>query len=207
MEARMTKDWEAAPAGNLTAESCTRCAKGLTESDRVVAGGKTFCRDCYEQLRERLEAASPTSASAPINYVNATVGALLGGTLGALAWWGFTVATHISFGLVAVVIGIATGLGAVRFAGNRHSHGLQVLAVVVAVLSFFVATYLVDMSLANAMLAKQGASGRVPFPPSSFGNFVGLISSNFGIMDFVFLLITAWRAWWATRPPAHSQGA
>jgi len=42
---------------------------------------------------------SVASISEDINYPMALLGAVLGGALGVLAWWGFTVLTKIGFGL------------------------------------------------------------------------------------------------------------
>src|SRR5439155_53586 len=82
--------------------------------------------------------------------------AVLGGAAGALAWWGFTVLTEISFGLVAVVIGFLAGHGAVRFAGGKRGTGLQAIAVTVGALSFLVAAYLVNMTFINQTLQQRG---------------------------------------------------
>src|SRR5258706_9686389 len=118
-------------------ETCARCERPLTADDRVLAGGKTFCRACYETLRQQLHDVAGQMAS-DVPYTLAAVGAVLGGIAGALLWWGFTVVTHVSFGLVAVAIGFLVGTGTVRFAGGKRSRGLQILAVAVALVSFAV---------------------------------------------------------------------
>jgi hypothetical protein len=160
----------------------------------VAASGKTFCRSCYETLRQQVET-SVQEMSTDVPYPAAALGAVLGGVAGALLWWGFTVVTHIAFGLVAVAIGFLVGQGAVRFSGGKRSQGLQVLSVVVALASFVVATYLVNMSFINQALAKQGETRRVPFPPTSGDLLFTVLSAGFGIMDVVFLAITLWQAW------------
>ncbi|HUK62520.1 MAG TPA: hypothetical protein VLV15_04275, partial [Dongiaceae bacterium] len=153
-----------------------------------------FCRSCYETLRQQLES-TIQQMSADIPYPAAAVGAVLGGAAGALLWWGFTVVTHIAFGLVAVAIGFLVGHGAVRFAGGKRSQGLQLLAVGVALASFAVATYLVNMTFINAALVKQGGTHHVPFPPTSGAMAFSVLSAGFGLMDVVFLAITLWEAW------------
>src|SRR5213083_213742 len=120
-------------------------------------------------------------------YPSGAIGAVLGGIAGALLWWGFTVVTHISFGLVAVAIGFLVGQGAVRFAGGKRSRGLQVLAVGVAFASFAVATYLVNMTFFNQAAAHQGAAQRISFPPTSATMLFVVLSAGFGLMDVVFL--------------------
>lgn len=183
------------------AETCAQCGKKLSPDDRVAAGDRVFCRSCYGSLRAELEQAV-TGMSADINYVNAAIGALLGGALGALLWWGFTVVTHISLGLVAIAIGFLAGHGAVRFAGEKRSGGLQAIAIGAALASYVLATYLVNMTFANQAFAKQGESFRVAFPPQSFDLFARVLSSGFGLMDVVFLAIVVYEAWKIPRPLA-----
>ena len=74
-------------------ETCAQCGKVLSANDRVEAGDRVFCRSCYASLRAELEQAVHVM-STDINYVNASIGAILGGIAGATAWWGFTVLTH-----------------------------------------------------------------------------------------------------------------
>lgn len=182
-------------------ETCAQCSKTLTPSDRVASGDRAFCRSCYTTLRAQLEDAV-TEMSRDINYANAAVGAVLGGAAGALVWWGFTVVTHIGLGLIAIGIGFLAGLGAVKFAGGKRSHGLQALAVGVSVVSFFCATYLVNMTFINQALATKGDSFRVGFPPASLDQFVRVLSANFDVMDWVFLAIVVYQAWKIPKPIA-----
>lgn len=179
--------------------ACAQCGKALTPDDTVSAGGKTFCRSCYAELRAQLDAAVQAMSS-NVNYVNAAIGAVLGGAAGVLLWWAFTVVTKISLGLVAIAIGFAVGWGTVRFAGGKRSGGLQALSVAVATLSYAVATYLVNMTFINRALAEQGSTGRLTFPPTSFDIFGRVISAGFGVMDLVFLAIVVYEAWKIPRP-------
>jgi len=180
-------------------ESCAQCGKTLTADDRVASGDRVFCRTCYASLRAELEQAV-ASMSSDINYVNASLGAVLGGTVGVLVWWGFTVVTHIAFGLIAVAIGFLVGHGAVRFAGDKRSGGLQLLSIVVAVIGYACATYLVNMTFINKALAEQGEAFRVEFPPQSLDLFGKVVSADFGAMDLVFLAIVIYEAWKIPRP-------
>lgn len=182
-----------------TPETCARCGRTLTEGDRVAAGDRAFCRSCFETLRLELTQAVEAQ-SADLNYPMAALGALLGGALGVLVWWGFTVVTKIGFGLIAVAIGFLVGHGAVRFAGHKRSRPLQLLAVGVSLASILVATYLVNMTFINQQFARSGDAGRVPFPPPSVELFFAVVSAGFGIMDLVFIAITVWQAWSITRP-------
>jgi hypothetical protein len=188
------------PPPSPTRATCARCEKALAEGDRVDADDRAFCRSCYQTLTFELQQAL-AQMSQDINYPMAALGAVLGGAAGVLAWWGFTALTHIGFGLVAVVIGFLVGHGAVRFAGDKRSAGLQALAVAVGAVAFFVATYLVNMTFINEALRERGDGWRVPFPPHSLDMFYRVIAVNFGIIKLVFLGIVVYEAWVIPRPP------
>jgi hypothetical protein len=185
-----------APAPTLT---CTRCAKTLTQGDNVSAQDRVYCRACYETVKLEVQRAV-AGMSEDVNYPMATLGAVLGGIVGVLVWWGFTVMTKLGFGLIAVAIGFLVGHGAARFAGNKRSGRLQAIAVVVGALSFLVAAYLVNMTFINELLAQRGDPGRVPFPPASVHMFIQVLAANFGVMKLVFLAIVVYEAWTIPRP-------
>lgn len=189
-----------------SAASCAQCSRTLRAEESIESGGKWFCRDCYASLRAELEAAI-AGLSTDVNYPKAVAGALLGGAAGALAWWGFTVLTHIAFGLFAVAIGFLAGRGAVMFSGGKRSRGLQAVAIGAAVVSYAVATYLVNMTFINQSFANQGEAFRVGFPPQSIGLFASVVSAGFGVMDIVFLAIAVWEAWRIPRPVSLPPGA
>jgi hypothetical protein len=187
------------PTATPTETRCARCRAALREGEGVTAGDRVFCRTCYDILKLELRR-GVAGMSEDVNYPRAIVGAVLGGTVGVLAWWGFTVLTQIGFGLVAVVIGFLVGHGAARFAGGKRSAGLQAISVTVGVLSFLVAVYLVNMTFINAALVERGESWRVTFPPASLDMFYKVVALNFGIMKLVFLGIVAYEAWIIPRP-------
>ena len=182
-----------------SATRCGRCQSALGERERIAAGDRVFCRTCYDILKLQVKN-GVAAMSEGINYPMAAVGALLGGIVGALAWWGVTVLTKIGFGLLAVVIGLLVGHGTLRFAGGKRSVGLQIMSVAVGTLSFLVAVYLVNMTFINRSLAEKGDAFRVTFPPTSLDLAGKVIGAGFGIMDVVFLAIMAWEAWKFPRP-------
>src|SRR3989442_4976691 len=128
------------PTATPTESRCARCRAALSESDRVTAEDRFLCRTCYDILRLELRRGVATM-SEDINYPGAVLGAVLGGVVGVLAWWGFTVLTKIGFGLVAVVIGFLVGQGTARFAGGKRSVGLQAGFVAVGLPSLPVAGF------------------------------------------------------------------
>lgn len=182
-----------------TTAICAQCGTTLTPQTRVETADRSFCRPCFDRLEADLRAGIEATRT-DVPYPAALGGALLGGAAGALLWWGFTVLTNIAFGLVAVAIGFLVGHGTVRFAGGKRSRGLQVLSVAVALLSFLVASYLVNMTFVNHALAEQNDTRRLGFPPSNLAVFVQVIGMGFGIMDVVFVAITLWEAWKIPRP-------
>lgn len=187
------------PAPGSGDPPCAECERPVPERDRVEAGGKTFCRSCYEGLRVALER-MVAATGADVNYPMAVLGAVLGGALGALVWWGFTVVTHIALGLVAVAIGFLAGHGALRLSGDKRTVALQAIAAGAALVNFVAASYLVNMTLINRVLARQGDGRRLGFPPASLDELFAVVSLNFGVMDLVFVAIVLWQAWIIPRP-------
>ena len=194
----ITTDPTSATPAAATA-TCARCDRTLIGDDRVDADDRAFCRSCHETLRHQLEL-SVGAMSTDINYPMAFVGAVLGGAAGAALWWGFTVLTRISFGLIAVAIGYAVGWGTVRFAGDKRSRGLQVLSATVALAGYFVATYLVNATFINKALAERGDVQRIEMFTMDPVLFARVVALGFGLMDFVFLAIVLWQAWQMPAP-------
>jgi hypothetical protein len=188
------------PADAPPTATCSRCSRVLTPEDRVEAGEHVFCRTCYETLREEVRRAVDAMTT-DVPYAGAAVGALLGGLLGALAWWAFTAITHIGLGLLAVAIGFLAGHGTLRFAGGKRAPGLQALAIGASVLSFVLGTYLVNWTFINQSFEKAGDPGRLPLVPPTLEVFGRVVVAGAGIMDAVFLGICVYEAWSITRPP------
>ena len=195
----MSEQVKGATDSSAVVATCAQCSKTLSADDRVSAGDREFCRSCHTSLREELEQAVAAQSS-DINYVNAAFGAILGGIIGVLAWWGFTVLTHWTVGLLAVAIGFLAGHGAVRFAGGKRSAGLQWVSIAVALVGYCCATYLVNMTFINKALAEKGDAARIGFPPGSLDGFVRVFTAGFGLMDLVFLAIVVYEAWKIPRP-------
>jgi hypothetical protein len=173
---------------------CAECGTLFNAGDdREVTDRGAFCRPCYNNLAAQVQQAI-AAQSQDVNYSMALVGAVGGAVIGVLAWWGFTVVTHISFGLVAVVIGIAVGKGAVMLSGDKRSTGLQALSVSVSVVAFFYASYLVNRTFVHRAFEEEGVEGVLPLLPSP-GVFVEVIGLNFGFMDLIFLAIVVYEAW------------
>jgi hypothetical protein len=176
------------------AARCAECNTALAEGqDRETTEGSVFCRPCFNNLTSQLQQAV-AAQSQDVNYPMAVVGGLLGAAIGVLVWWGFTIVTGISFGLVAIVIGIAVGKGAVMLSGGKRSVGLQALSITISILAFFYASYLVNRTFLHQAFEAQGVTDRLPLAPP-IETFVEVIRLSFGFMDLVFLAIVAWEAW------------
>jgi len=186
-------------AGDDGETRCAECDRVLVAGEDIeITDGGSFCLSCYEQLAAQISAAVNAQGQ-DINYSMAFVGAMLGGIVGAAVWWGFTVLTHISFGLVAVVIGIAVGKGIIMFSSGKRSQGLQGMAVAVAAVSFFYASYLVNRSLIIKTLRERGESVDLSLLPS-LDTLYEVIALNFGLFDLVFLAIVVHQAWSISAP-------
>jgi hypothetical protein len=175
-------------------ERCAQCQTRLAEgADRQVTEDGVFCRICFDALKEQVRMAIQAQGE-DIPYPAAAIGAVLGGALGVLVWWGFTVLTSIAFGLVAVVIGFAVGKGILLFTGHKRAQGLQVLSVIVAGVSFFYASYLVNRTFILRAMAESGEEMILPLLPAP-GLLINVVRISFGIMDLVFLAIVLYEAW------------
>ena len=165
---------------------CLQCNTVLAEGqDREVTDEGTFCRPCFNNLTAQVQQAIEAQNTG-VNYPMAVVGGLLGGAVGVLVWWGFTVLTHIVFGLVAVVIGFAVSKGVTLLAGNKRSQGLQIISVVISALSFVYASYLVNRTFIQQGMAEAGQEVVLPILPDP-QLLYDVMALDFGIMELVFL--------------------
>lgn len=173
--------------------ACLQCNRELrADEPHVAVQDGLFCEACAGQLRAEL-ARLEASQGEGVNYPLSAFGGVLGGALGVLAWWGFTVATQVSFGLVAVVIGYAVGHGVLRVGGYRRSLGLQGLSATIAALSFAVASFLVNRSFYNMSAVEQGFELLpvvVPLPLA-----IEVLKMGASPMDLIFLGIVLYEAW------------
>ena len=172
--------------------SCDEYGAMLGEGpDRVVTADATFCRACFENLSAQVRHVVAAQGQG-IDYQRAILGAVLGGAVGVLIWWGFTVVTKVSFGLVAVVIGIAVGKGILYMTGGRRARNLQIISVIVAVVGFVYASYLVNRTFILQAYADQGIT--LPLAPD-LPTLYAVVHAGFTVIDLVFLGIVGYQAW------------
>lgn len=172
------------------------------ECDTVIGAGQEsvrtergiFCVDCFARLRGQVQQVI-RAQSEDIDFPRAVVGAVLGGIGGAALWWGVTVLTNVAFGLIAIVIGVGVGKGIVMLTGGKRAQSLQILAVVVAVASYALGTYLTNRTFILAYLHEQGKLLDLPLVPTSAGYFFDVVSAGFRAFDLVFLAIAVHQAW------------
>ena len=167
------------------------CGEGVA-SIRTARG--VFCADCFARLKQQAQQIL-AAQSADIDFTRALAGALLGGVAGAAVWWGVTVATHVSFGLVAIVIGVAVGKGILTFTGGKRAQSLQVMAVAVATAAYAAGTYLTKRTFILDYMHRQGQRVDLPLIPTSPAYFFGIASAGFHLFDLVFLAIVVHQAW------------
>lgn len=187
----MERDMAAPPAGEVRCAQCdTRLVAG---QDRETTDDGSFCRPCFNNLTAQVQQALAEQGR-EINYPMALVGGLAGGALGAVVWWGFTALTHVAFGLVAVVIGIAVGKGVVILSGHKRHLNLQLMSVVIALASFAYAGYLVNRTFIHEAFAEEGTEIALPLLPDP-ALFLQVLQAGFGLFDVIFLAIVVWEAW------------
>ena len=175
------------PAADLR---CLECERALSpgEPRREVEEG-VFCERCFRQIRDVI-VRYVAAQSEGVDYGVAAAGALAGGALGAAVWWGFTVGTGVSFGLVALVIGYGVGHGVLRATGHKRSRNLQILSASVAGLAWVVASFLVTRTL----ILEHQADVAIPLVPD-VGTFIAGVSAGFQPFDLIFLGIVLMQAW------------
>jgi hypothetical protein len=190
----MSRDDVPDPTGaSRPEERCLQCERVLlpTEDVERTGDGGVFCRSCFESLRGQVETVVRVQGS-DINYGTAAVGGVLGGALGSLVWWGFTVLTKISFGLVAIVIGFAVGKGIQMATGRKRSRGLQLLAAGISVVAYVYATYCVNRTFILREL--EDPTVTIPLAPDPSLMFQ-VVRAGFNFFDVIFLAIVVWQAW------------
>lgn len=175
--------------------NCLQCGTLISSvEDAITTDEGPFCKPCFSRLEYQIEGAV-RQQSMDINYPAAAIGATLGGMVGAAIWWGFTVITNISFGLVAVVIGFGVGKGIQVFTGGKRARGLQGLAVAASTLAFFYASYLVNRTrILKYIREEEGVDVSLPFLPD-LDTMVEVIQVSFGLFDVFFLAIVVYQAW------------
>src|SRR2546428_6778819 len=123
----------------------TRCLECNTPIGEGVASIRTargvFCAECFALLKQQAQQVL-AAQSENIDFARALAGALLGGIGGAAVWWGVTIATHVSFGLVAIVIGVAGGKGILSLTRGQRARSLQMMVVMVAGAGYAPGSYL-----------------------------------------------------------------
>lgn len=183
---------------------CSQCGMTIHEGmDHQKTDDAVFCRPCFDKLSAELQHAV-AAQSTDVNYAMGLVGGVLGGALGALVWWGFTIVTNIALGLVAVVIGIAVGKGVILLSGNKRHLNLQIMAVVISFLSFVYASFLVNRSFIQAALEAEGTPFEIPLLPST-EMFLEVVKAGFSPIDLLFLGIVIYQAWKIPAPLAIQQ--
>ena len=183
---------------------CSQCGMTIHEGmEHQKTDNAVFCRPCFDKLTAELHHVV-AAQSGDVNYGMGLVGGVLGGILGALVWWGFTVVTNISFGLVAVVIGIAVGKGVTMLSGNKRHLNLQIMAVVISVLSFVYASFLVNRSFIQQAFEAEGTPFDIPLFPST-EMFLDVVKFGFSPIDLLVLGIVIFEAWKIPAPLAIPQ--
>jgi len=182
---------------------CAQCECTLQPDFTVVTENASFCTGCYTALKDAVEQ-QVAAQTQGINWVGAVVGGLLGAFMGAGAWWLFTILTKWSFGLVAVAIGFAAGVGVVAGAGNKKARSLQVLSTLLAAVGYVMGHYWVVRTFVQREAESRGLVMDLPVIPE--WGLLQEIMMNFGVMELIFLGIVLWQAWSIPNPTRLKKG-
>ncbi len=179
---------------------CLECDRPLAANeDCETTHNGVFCRACFSRLAAQLNALVRRRAE-NINYPAALLGALAGAALGIAVWWGFSVLTHIQFGLVAVVIGMAVAKGMLAATGGRRSRALTLMGLAVSAGAYFYAYYLVARSfLIETYPQFAGALAVWPHPAV----FMEVMVDSLNGFAPIFLAVVLWQTWYATKPKKY----
>ena len=195
---------EVETGGGGDGSRCAECGTYLNEdADHEVTDGGAFCRTCFDHLTAQVQMALEAQGQ-EINYPMAVVGAVAGGVVGVLAWWGFTVLTNIAFGLIAVVIGFTVGKGTVMLSGGKRSRGLADPLGAGRHARLLLRQLHGQSHLHQPRAGRGGIGRRAAAGCPSPDLFVRAIGAGFGLMDLVFLAIVVWQAWKMPAPFALS---
>ncbi len=176
------------------AVECAECGITLTQGqDRQHTDDAVFCRPCFDRLTHEVGRAIDAQGQG-INYSMALVGGVAGGVLGAIVWWGFTILTNVSFGLVAVVIGYAVGKGVTMLGGGKRHLNLQIMSVAISIPAFAYASFLVNRTFIIRSLTGDGEAILLPLLPEP-ELFYRVVTIGGGFMDLLFLAIVVYQAW------------
>jgi hypothetical protein len=144
--------------------TCTRCSMPLCAACTDTIDDKAYCRPCADHLRERsarryaVDIApkseddgtfSPPAAVRPESLARGIAFALGAGAVGALVWYGLTLATGKRFSLLAFGVGFGVGLAALIGNQGRTDKRLGVAAAAIAVGSMFAGDWLMVSHLAK----------------------------------------------------------
>lgn len=198
--AESTEEIEAIEAGD---KPCSQCEATTSIDDGVTTENAFFCAACYENLKQAI-ADNLAQQSVAINYTGALLGGLVGGLVGSIAWWGFTVVSGWEVGLIAILIGVAVGKGIVIASGGKRAQTLQIMAVVITAVSYFLAKYWTTRTLVLREDASGVAAKFFPVIPSP-AKLIEVTQLTFEAFTLLFLAIALWQAWKITAPVKLTQ--
>ena len=178
-------------------EVCMECEQSLAaEDDREITEGGVYCRPCFTRLARDVKAIIEEQSS-NINLPLAFIGAIVGGAVGVVAWWGVTVVTGWNIGIIAVVISIAVAKGILFTTGGKRSLQLQVMAVAVSILAYLYANYLV---LRTFVIKENNELEQILTLIPNVDIFIEATKNSLDGMSLLFLGIVVWVAWQNTKP-------
>lgn len=178
---------------NVTHRVCSGCGQPITDT-YFTHGASTICPRCQPAFSEKL---GRSSFGLALGY------GALAGAAGALVWYGIRALTEYELGLIAIVVGVAVGIGVRKGAGPSPSKIYRVMAVVLTYLSI-VSTY-VPMIAADLMKDATEQSSAIVMVSYAFAAGLALVMPAFligggEIMGLIIIGIGLWEAWQRSAP-------
>lgn len=138
--------------------SCANCGRTGVVSDFFTYQGKDgndvyLCPDCRSKVNLALE-----DEQKQIKTWKVVLVGIVAAIAGAIAWYYFTVAAEAEYGVVAIGLGYLVGYGALFGAGMRRSRKVQIVSVILAGLSIFIAEYFIFSHVLNEYMVANPTS-------------------------------------------------
>ena len=192
-----------APAAVL---SCHRCTMVLTEEEYYTVDGKATCDYCAQKIRDERRKAAARKPKSPIS--GSTQGIALAAAaafVGAVAYAGIMILTHIEIGFMAAGLGWFIGYSAYKGAG-KSSRTMQWISVVLTYMSMCLAGLAVglyeiyvhvtpQLQKTLAMLTQLGAGQIATVSLMSLIFWAVIYPFAGGLITLLFFGIGMFQAW------------
>lgn len=160
-----------------------------------------YSASSYE--REALLTAQPEAKRTNLlHIIGALIGGLLGALIGGAVWAAVAYFTEYEIGYIAILIGALTGILAVLFSGGRRGIGIQIVAILTALLGIVVGKYAAVYALAIKFLNEEAGRDVTaeilreapPYMPETIQGIFQEIVAALAPLDALFVVLAVFAA-------------